>query len=352
MRSDDAVSVRAGEEIDAARVAEFVRARIPDCAEPLEVLQFPRGHANRTYLLRCGSRELVLRRPPHGPLARGAHDMAREHRVLAVLWRAFPLAPRALALCEDPAVIGAPFFIMERRHGLVVRTRVPPELDAHPDGRRRAGLALVDALADLHAVAPAALGLGDLGRPDGYLTRQLAGWSSRWHRAVEREQPVFARVHERLAATQPESPAPALVHNDWKLDNAMLDPADPGRLHAVLDWDMATHGDPLVDLGTLLAYWSEAGDVLSRRGVTPVTTHPGFPSRAELAERYAERRGTSLAALRWYEAFGVWRLAIILQQIYIRFARGQTADERFARFGEAASGLLDASAALLGVAIG
>ncbi len=228
----------------------------------------------------------------------------------------------------------------------------PPELDAHPDGRRRAGLALVDALAELHAVAPAALGLDDLGRPNGYLTRQLAGWSSRWHRAVDREQPAFARVHERLAATQPESPAAALVHNDWKLDNAMLDPADPARLHAVLDWDMATHGDPLVDLGTLLAYWSEPDDVPCRRGVTPVTTHPGFPSRAELAARYAERRGTSLAALRWYEAFGVWRLAIILQQIYIRFARGQTADERFAPFGQAASGLIDASAALLDVAIG
>ncbi len=163
---------------------------------------------------------------------------------------------------------------------------------------------------------------------------------------------MFGRIRERLAATQPEPLAPALVHNDWKLDNAMLDPADPGRLHAVLDWDMATHGDPLVDLGTLLAYWSEAGDIPCRRGVTPVTTHPGFPSRAELAGRYAERRGTSLAALRWYEAFGLWRLAIILQQIYIRFARGQTADERFARFGEAATGLLDASAALLGVAIG
>ena len=352
MRSDDADRVRAGEEIDAARVAEFVRARIPDCSEPLEVLQFPRGHANLTYLLRFGARELVLRRPPHGPLARGAHDMAREHRVLAVLWRAFPLAPRALALCEDPALIGAPFFVMERRHGLVVRTRVPPELDAHPEGRRRAGLALVDALADLHAVEPASLGLDDLGRPDGYLARQLEGWSSRWSRAVDREQPVFGRIRERLAATQPEPLAPALVHNDWKLDNAMLDPADPGRLHAVLDWDMATHGDPLVDLGTLLAYWSEAGDIPCRRGVTPVTTHPGFPSRAELAGRYAERRGTSLAALRWYEAFGLWRLAIILQQIYIRFARGQTADERFARFGEAATGLLDASAALLGVAIG
>jgi aminoglycoside phosphotransferase (APT) family kinase protein len=278
--------------------------------------------------------------------------MAREHGVLAQLWRAFPLAPRALALCADPGVIGAPFFVMERRHGLVVRTAVPPELDALPDGRRRASLALVDGLADLHAVDPAALGLDELGRPAGFLDRQLAGWRSRWERAADRERPVFARIHAQLAATRPRSPEPALVHNDWKLDNAMLDPADPGRLHAVLDWDMTTQGDPLVDLGTLLAYWSEPGDRGARRGVTPVTAQPGFPTRAELAARYAERRGTSLEAIRWYEAFGLWRLAVILQQIYIRFARRQTADPRFARFGDTAAGLLDSAAALVGVPIG
>jgi aminoglycoside phosphotransferase (APT) family kinase protein len=352
MRSDDAVRVRPGEEIDVARVAEFVREHVPGCAAPLEVLQFPGGHANLTYLLRFGELELVLRRPPQGPLPRGAHDMAREHGVLSVLWREFPLAPRALALCEDPAVIGAPFFIMERRHGLVVRTEVPRELDVRPDGRRRAGLALVDGLADLHAVDPAALGLDGLGRPAGFLDRQLSGWRSRWERAADRERPVFARVHAELAATQPRSLAPALVHNDWKLDNAMLDPDDPGRLHAVLDWDMTTQGDPLVDLGTLLAYWSEPGDRGARRRVTPVTAQRGFPTRAELASRYAARRGASLEAIRWYEAFGLWRLAVILQQLYIRFARGQTADSRFARFGDTAGGLLDAAAALLGVPIG
>src|SRR5262245_2526036 len=277
MRSDDAVPVRPGEEIDAAPVAEFARKRIAGCEAPLEVLQFPGGHANLTYLLRFGEREVVLRRPPHGPLPRGAHDMAREHRVLSVLWQAFPLAPRALALCQDLAVIGAPFFLMERRHGLVVRTETPPELDTSHDGRRRAGLALVDALADFHAIEPATLGLETLGRPDGYLARQLSGWSARWERAADRLLPVFARVHDRLVATQPESGAPALLHNDWKLDNAMLDPADPGRLCAVLDWDMATVGDPLVDLGILLAYWSEDDDVPARRGVTPVTTATGFP---------------------------------------------------------------------------
>lgn len=352
MRADDAVPVRSGEEIDAGRVAAFARAHVEGCDGPLEVLQFPGGHANLTYLLRFGARELVLRRPPHGPLPRGSHDMAREHTVLSTLWREFPLAPRALALCEDVEVLGAPFFLMERRHGLVVRQEVPPELDDVPDGRHRAGLALVDALADLHAVDPAAVGLAGLGRPEGFLERQLTGWRGRWERAADRELPAFARVHERLAATRPAASAPALVHNDWKLDNAMLDRKDPGVVCAVLDWDMTTVGDPLADLGTLLAYWSEPGDRGARRWVTPVTAEPGFPSRAELAGRYAERRGVSLDAIRWYEAFGVWRLAVILQQIYIRFARGQTADPRFARFGESAAGLVHAAAALVGVPIG
>jgi aminoglycoside phosphotransferase (APT) family kinase protein len=352
MSLDEAAPSRPGEELDAARVAQYVRANAPGTDAPLEVLQFPRGHANLTYLLRFGERELVLRRPPLGPVARGAHDMVREHRVLSRLWRAYPLAPRALLLCEDESVIGAKFFIMERRRGVVIRRRVPPEVDALPDGRRRASLALVDAMADLHDVDPAAIELGDLGEPENFIARQLRGWRERWERAKDRDVPLFARVHERLEATSPQSRTPALVHNDLKLDNAMLDPADPGVVAAVLDWDMTTRGDPLVDLGTLLGYWSEAGDPEGRRGLTPVTCEPGFPTRAELAERYAARRGVSVEAIRWYEAFALWKIAVVLQQIYIRFARGQTRDERFAPLGDVAEELIGASAQLTQTAIG
>jgi aminoglycoside phosphotransferase (APT) family kinase protein len=351
MSLDDAVPVRPGEELDAARVAEFVRARIPGTGAPLEVLQFPRGHANLTYLLRFGERELVLRRPPHGPVARGAHDMAREHRVLSRLWRVYPRAPRALALCEDEGVIGAKFFVMERHRGVVIRTRVPAEVDAVPGGRRHAALALVDAMAELHGLDPAAAELGDLGEPENFVARQLRGWRERWERAKHRDVPLFERVHERLEATRPESGAPALLHNDWKLDNAMLEPADPGAITAVLDWDMTTRGDPLVDLGTLLGYWSEAGDGEGRSGLTPVTREPGFPTRAELAERYAERRGVSVAAIRWYEVFALRKIAVVLQQIYIRFARGQTSDRRFAPLGDVAVRLIEAAAQIAETAI-
>ncbi|MFI5315556.1 MAG: phosphotransferase family protein [Myxococcota bacterium] len=344
MSLDDAVPARPGEELDAARVAEFVRARIPGTDAPLEVLQFPRGHANLTYLLRFGARELVLRRPPHGPVARGAHDMAREHRVLSQLWRLYSRAPRALALCEDEGLIGAKFFVMERCRGVIIRRRVPQEIDASPGGRRSAALAVVDAMAELHAVDPAAVGLGDLGQPENFVARQLRGWRERWERAKQREVPLFERVHARLEATRPESSAPALLHNDWKLDNAMFDPANPGAIRAVLDWDMATRGDPLVDLGTLLGYWSEAGDGEGRSSLTPVTREPGFPARAELAARYAERRGISVAAIRWYEAFALWKIAVVLQQIYIRYARGQTSDPRFATLGEIAVRLIEAAA--------
>lgn len=346
MSSDDAVPVRPGEELDAQRVAEFVRARVPETDAPLEVLQFPGGHANLTYLLRFGEREVVLRRPPHGPVPRGAHDMVREHRVLSRLWRGYPLAPRALALCEDESVIGAKFLIMERCRGVVIRTRVPVEVDAVEDGRRRASLSLVDAMARLHGLDPDALGLGDLGQPESFLERQLRGWRERWERAKDRELPLFARVHERLEASRPMPGAPALLHNDLKLDNAMLSLADPGEVAAVLDWDMATRGDPLVDLGTLLGYWSEASDGEARRSLTPVTRHPGFPTRRELAERYAARRGVSLDAIRWYEAFALWKIAVVLQQIYIRFARGQTSDPRFAPLGGVAVGLIEAAADL------
>jgi aminoglycoside phosphotransferase (APT) family kinase protein len=326
--------IRPGEEFDSAAVERYVRERIPDLQPPLDVLQFPNGSANLTYLLRFGPRELVLRRPPFGPVAPGAHDMAREYRVLSRLWRVFDRAPRAYLLCEDPSVIGATFFVMERRRGAVVRSVIPAELAHHRDVARRVSFALVDAMADLHDVDFAAAGLADLGRPQGFAVRQVEGWKKRWDLAKTGDIELADRAYEALARTLPAGAAPSLVHNDLKLDNCQFDPADPDRVTAIFDWDMTTLGDPLFDLGTLLGYWAEPGDAIDRSPTRGLTGTPGLPSRAEIAGRYAERRRVPLAAIAWYEAFALWKTGVVVQQIYVRYLRGQTRDERFATMGD------------------
>jgi aminoglycoside phosphotransferase (APT) family kinase protein len=321
--------VRSGEEQDWKRAADWIRARMPELPEPLEVLQFPGGHANLTYLLRFGPRELVLRRPPFGPVGPGAHDMVREHKVLSRLWAHFPPAPRANLLCEDESVIGARFFVMERRQGVVLRLRIPDAMRRHQGVARRVSFALVDAMADLHDVDYEKAGLADLGRPEGFVERQLAGWKKRFELAQDAPLPRFDEVHAELVRRLPASQRASLVHNDLKLDNCQFDPADPDRVLSIFDWDMATLGDPLVDLGTLLGYWAEPTDSADRSPTNSLTNQPGFPTRREIAERYAARRDVPLASIRWYEAFALWKTAVVLQQIYIRFARGQTTDERF-----------------------
>jgi aminoglycoside phosphotransferase (APT) family kinase protein len=339
--------VRPGEEQDWARVEAFLRERMPELPAPLEVLQFPGGHANLTYLLRFGDQELVLRRPPFGPVAPGSHDMVREYNVLSRLWEQLSTAPRAYLLCEDEGVIGARFFVMERRRGVVVRMRIPDEMRLHPDVERRVSFALVDAMADLHDVDYEKAGLAGLGRPEGFVERQVTGWKKRWDLAKDVEIPLFEEVHARLAATIPASPRASLIHNDLKLDNCQFDPADPGRVKSIFDWDMTTLGDPLVDLGTLLGYWTQADDPADRSPTHALTSQPGFPTRREIALRYAHRRGVPLERIHWYEAFAIWKSAVVLQQIYIRFARGQTHDERFRGMGARVPALVKLAAEVL-----
>lgn len=346
----EVAAVRRGEEQDWARAEAWIRERMPELPAPLEVLQFPGGHANLTYLLRFGGAggvELVLRRPPFGPVAPGSHDMAREHRVLSRLWRHLATAPRAYLLCEDESVIGARFFVMERRTGVVVRARVPDAMAHHPDVARRVSFALVDAMADLHDVDWAKAELADLGKPDGFVERQVAGWKKRWDAAKDRELPLFDAVHAKLAGSIPPSRGASLVHNDLKLDNCQFDPADPDRVKSIFDWDMTTLGEPLVDLGTLLGYWSQADDAADRSPTNALTNQPGFPTRRELAERYAARRDVPLERIDWYEAFAIWKTAVVLQQIYIRFVRGQTTDERFRALGPRVPTLVELAASLL-----
>ena len=332
----EVAAVRRGEEQDWARAEAWIRERMPDLPAPLEVLQFPGGHANLTYLLRFGGpggTELVLRRPPFGKVAPGAHDMVREFKVLSRLWRFLSTAPRAYLLCEDEAVIGGRFFVMERRTGVVVRTRIPDEMRHHANVARRVSFALVDAMADFHDVDYAKADLADLGKPEGFTERQVAGWKRRFEDAKDAPLPLFDEVHARLAASIPPARGASLVHNDLKLDNCQFDPADPDRVKSIFDWDMTTLGDPLVDLGTLLGYWSQADDPADRSPTNALTNQPGFPTRRELAERYAERRDVPLASIDWYEAFAIWKTAVVLQQIYIRYVRGQTQDERFRLLG-------------------
>jgi aminoglycoside phosphotransferase (APT) family kinase protein len=340
----DVIEVRPDERFDEGRVAAYLRGKLPGADQPLTVRQFGGGHANLTYQLQFGTGEsaveYVLRRPPLGPVAPGSHDMSREHRVLAVLWRAFPLAPRSFLFCDDAALIGAPFFVMERRHGVVVRGAVPPEFGggADPVANRKLSEVVVDVLADFHAVEPAKAELGDLGRPDGFLERQVKGWSDRFERSKTDPFPLADELQRWLLDNRPASPAPTLLHNDWRLDNMAVAADDPGRCVAVYDWDMCTRGDPLCDLGTVLAVWYDPSEVPPTLNPMPTVT-PGFLHRAEAAARYGARSGRDLAHLPYYLVFGTFKMAVVLQQIYFRFHNGQTKDARFASMGEGAKSL-------------
>ncbi|MDX1545354.1 MAG: phosphotransferase family protein [Rhodothermales bacterium] len=328
----DTMAVRPDERFDEERLAGYLRGRLPGAEQPLSVRQFGGGAANLTYLLDYGTHRYVLRRPPLGPLPKSAHDMGREYRVLSRLWTAYPPAPRAFVFCDDEDVIGAPFFVMERREGVVVRKTLPDVFDT-PTAPRRMAEALVDALADLHAVDYDALGLADLGRPAGFIDRQIEGWWRRWEKAKTDDAPAMGAVRRWLAAHRPAEQAATLVHNDYKLDNVMLDPADAGRLVAVFDWDMCTLGDPLSDLGALLTYWIEPGDPAPFHAMAMMPVAARFPTRQALAARYAERSGRALPDLQFYHALGLYRLTVILAQIYVRYLRGQTQDRRFAALG-------------------
>lgn len=334
----DVIEVRPDERFDVDAVHRWVSSQdgLPD-ARP-EVLQFGGGKANLTYLLSFpDGDELVLRRPPLGPVAESSHDMAREYQVLSRLWKVFDKAPRGLAFCQDESVIGSQFFVMERRQGVVVRGRVPDLFGGgqDPGANRKLSEVVIDTLAEFHAVDPAECDLDDLGHPDGFLQRQVEGWLRRWEAARHEENRLADEIGAWLSLNLPQSPGPTLLHNDWRLDNMAVDETDPGVCTAVYDWDMATRGDPLADLGTLLGSWFDPGETPGDLRMMP-TTAPGWMSRAEAVARYGERSGRDLSGVDWYLVFGSWKLGVILQQIYIRWLRGQTQDERFAGLDDAA----------------
>ena len=286
--------VRAGEDLDWPRLESYLREHIPELDGEFSVLQFPNGSANLTYLVSIGDTRLVVRRPPFGQLAPGAHDMKREFTAVHALCQHFDRAPRAYVFCDDHSVIGSDFLVVEYRSGVVVWDHVPPAMVHHVDAAHRVGLAVVDALADLHLLVPDEIGLGGLGRPNGFVERQVSGWAKRWELVDAGRVPQMSVVAKRLAESLPTAGGrpPAVLHNDYKIDNCQFDPEDPDRVKSIFDWDMATLGEPLVDLGILLNYWPDPSDSDGDRPLhVPGLEHLGLPSRADVVERYAARTG-------------------------------------------------------------
>lgn len=340
------IPMRSDERIDPESVSRFLEGKLPNIGGIPEIRQFEGGKANLTYLLRYPRVEYVLRRPPLGPIAPRSHDMAREYKVLSRLYQKFPLAPRAFLYSAEESIVGAPFLVMERRKGQVIRQRLPAGFADDPALNRRLSAMIVETLAALHKVEPHQVGLEDLGRPDGFMARQIRGWAGRWDAAKTAELPAFDQVRRWLEGNLPPEPTPGLVHNDFKLDNMMVGLDDPALPVAVLDWDMCTLGDPLADLGTLLGYWTEMGDDSQRRSFAVMPTgQEGFFTRAEVVEHYAKLSSRSLEQIGFYEVFGIWKTAVIVQQIYVRWVRGQTKDARFTDYGQRVSGLVQAALA-------
>lgn len=326
-------AVHLGETLDTAAVDVWLKEQVPGLEGTPKVTQYSGGASNWTYRLEYPRHDFVLRRPPVGTKAKSAHDMAREYRVQRALKPAFPVVPTMVALCQDPAVIGADFYVMERIPGLIPRARMPEGLRLDPAGNRQLCLNVVEKLVDLHRVDPAAVGLESLGRGPGYPRRQIQGWSDRYEKALTWNVPRFHRVREWLKANIPDDVATCVIHNDWRLDNVVLAEDEPTRVVGVLDWEMATLGDPLMDLGNALAYWVQADDDYVMRAMRRQPTHlPGMLRREEVVEVYLDRMKLRPKNWTFYEVYGLFRLAVIAQQIYYRYHHRQTGNPAFKSF--------------------
>jgi aminoglycoside phosphotransferase (APT) family kinase protein len=332
----ETIEVREDEDFDRAAVERYMRENIEGLPEgELEVRQFPSGASNLTYLVKIGDWEGVLRRPPLGPVPPKAHDMGRESGLLMKLHEAYPLAPKPYFFTDEEPIIGASFYVMELRKGVIVDDEFPEGVEPTEGLCRGMSRMVADTLVELHAVDWKEADLEELGRPGGFLERQVKGWIFRYDKAkteeIEEVEPLTGWIQNNI----PESPDPTIVHNDYKLNNLVLDPDDLTEVRAVLDWEMTTLGDPLFDLAVSLSYWTEAGDSQELKEVLPtVVSTPGFWTRKEFIDYYAEKSGRDLSNMPWYMVFGYFKLAVIIQQIYARWHKGQTKDERFANFDE------------------
>jgi len=319
--------------INADSVARFFRDRVPGGDIALSFSLISGGRSNLTYLVRGGAQTWVLRRPPLGHVLPTAHDMAREYRVLAALADTDVPVARPIALCEDPAVNDMPFYVMEYRPGVVLAHELPADFAAAPAARQAISVALIDTMVRLHAIDYRAVGLEGFGHPEGYVERQVRRWGQQWERSKTADLPEIDALAARLRAALPASPPPTIVHGDFRLGNMALDPDDPGRVLAVFDWEMATLGDPLADLGYTLIYWADPGDAIdpiSIGSVSPFTMQPGFLRRADLVAEYARRSGRDVVAVDFYQVLALYKLAIISEGIFARYLQGKTLGEGFA----------------------
>ena len=340
--TDSSTHIRSGEELDASLIDPYLKSHISGLTGQPVISQFPGGASNLTYLIEYPGHALVLRRPPFGQKAKSAHDMGREFRILNQLKDAFPYCPTAYAHCTDLTLIGAEFYVMERVKGVILRADLPGELSMTPQDTRRLCHSFIDTMVELHQVDYTACGLGELGKPDGYVRRQINGWCERYEKALTPDAPRWEAVKTWLQLNMPaDHPKPAIVHNDYRFDNVILDAQNPMQIIGVLDWELTTLGDPLMDLGNTLAYWIQADDPAPVQLMRRQPSHaPGMLTRRQFVDYYAERSGIQIDNYDFYYTYGLFRLAGIVQQIYYRYYHGQTQDKRFAQFVQM-NGLLE-----------
>jgi aminoglycoside phosphotransferase (APT) family kinase protein len=336
---DQACEVRDEDRLETGSIDAFLKQHLSGLKGPPAILQFPGGASNLTYLIRYGERELVLRKPPVGVKAKSAHDMLREARIMAALKPHYPFVPTVLISCDDPAVLGSDFYVMERLRGIILRQDLPAGLDLDTVAVRQLCLDFIDRLIELHHIDVSHPQVAAIGKGEGYIARQVTGWSQRWLQALATDTDPVEDVMGWLAKKQPAGEnAICVIHNDYRFDNVVLDAAHPLEIVGVLDWEMTTLGDPLMDLGGSLAYWVQADDDAMFHSLRRQPSHvPGMLTRREIVDYYGERTGWSVENFDFYEVFGLFRLMVILQQIYRRFLLGQTTNPRFADFGDAAA---------------
>lgn len=332
---DQPDEIREGEALEVDAVESFLKQNIDGISGPVEIKQFPSGFSNLTYLIKAGDQELVLRRPPFGKKAATAHDMSREYRILSALYPVFPYCPKPLAYTDDESIIGAPFYVMERIKGVILRRRLPEGLVLPPSDARGLCKNMVELFCRLHQLDYKAIGLENFGKPEGYVARQVSGWARRYRDAKTPDVPDFEAVMEWLDENRPgDTPFPCIIHNDFKFDNLVLNPDNPLEIIGILDWEMTTLGDPLMDLGCSLAYWVNRDDPDEMQFlVMQPTDLEGMMTRRQIVDRYAEISGRDIGNFDFYYTFGIFRLAVIAQQIYYRYYHGQTKDKRFASLG-------------------
>jgi aminoglycoside phosphotransferase (APT) family kinase protein len=326
---DKAKDIRKGEELDLSKLTNYLTDHLDGFSGSIEVSQFPSGFSNLTYLVKDGDQEYVLRRPPFGANIKGGHDMNREFKVLSALKPVYSKVPKPVLFCDDQTVMGADFYMMERVKGVILRSLPPKDLALTPTVMRSISEACIDNLADLHTMDLKAAGLTDFGKPDGYTQRQVEGWIGRYYKAETDQLESMNLVADWLQKNIPEQKYVSFIHNDYKYDNLVLNPEKLDEIIAVLDWEMSTVGNPLMDLGTSLAYWAQADDSEALKPFS-LTWLPGNYTRNELVERYAEKTGFDLKDQVFYYVFGAFKIGVIIQQIYARYKKGLTQDPRFA----------------------